>query len=127
MSNIDILDYNDITSLYWQIKLNGNGEILENLDDIKQSIYIILTTQKGSDPHRPLFGSDIYKYIDNPVNSAVPDIIREATDAIRAWEPRIEVLSITPTFENEEKSHVKILVEWKVKNYDEIQITEVMV
>ena len=122
-----MLDYKDITSLAWQIKLNSNGEIVENLDDISQCIYIICTTQKGSDPHRPLFGCDIFQYIDNPINSAGADIIREATDAIRTWEPRVKVLSITPEFQNDEGSHVKLLVEWQLKNYDEIQITEVMI
>ena len=41
-----------------------------------------------------IFGSNIYKYIDYPVNEAKPNIIRETIDAISIWESRIEVNSV---------------------------------
>lgn len=121
-----MLNYNDITSIDWQLKLNSNGEIVEDLDDIEQCLIIVVTTPKGSDPHRPLFGCDAFKYIDNPSPSAVPDIIREIVDAIGLWEPRVKIVSVTPEFLNTECSHVKITIEWKIKNYNEVYTTEVI-
>ena len=79
---------NEITYVDWQFKQNSIGEVAEGVDDINQCISTILTTKKGSVPHRPTFGSDIYKYVDYPVNEAIPNIIREATDAIGLWETR---------------------------------------
>ena len=61
---------NEITYVDWQYKLNKIGSVAEGVEDINQCIAIILLTQKGSDPLRPTFGSDIYKYIDYPINSA---------------------------------------------------------
>ena len=61
---------NEITYIDWQYKLNKIGSVAEGVEDINQCIAIILLTQKGSDPLRPTFGSDIYKYIDYPINSA---------------------------------------------------------
>ena len=55
---------NEITYVDWQLKLNAIGGVAEGADDINQCIAIILLTKKGSVPHRPTFGSDIYKYID---------------------------------------------------------------
>jgi phage baseplate assembly protein W len=70
------------------------GEIVTGADDVGQCIYIILTTPLGADPHRPTFGSQIYRYIDSPIDSARPYIVREAIDALRVWEPRINVLRV---------------------------------
>ena len=62
---------NEITYVDWQLKLNSIGEVAQGVDDINQCIAIILLTKKGTVPHRPTFGSDIYKYIDYPINEAV--------------------------------------------------------
>ncbi|HAH9251979.1 TPA: baseplate protein, partial [Escherichia coli] len=52
------------TSVFWQPALQAPGEIVRGLDDIRQSIQIILRTPRGSDPHRPEFGSNLHLYID---------------------------------------------------------------
>lgn len=104
---------NEIKYVDWQLKINALGEAAEGVDDINQSIAIILNTRKGSVPHRPTFGSNIYKYIDYPVTEAKPNIIRETIDAISIWETRIEVNSVLVNIENE---HLKIKVQWKLKS-----------
>ena len=104
---------NEITYIDWQLKLNSIGEVAEGVDDINQCIAIILTTRKGSVPHRPTFGSDVYKYIDYPINEAKPNIIRETIDAISLWETRIEVNSVIVDIENE---RIKIKVQWTLKS-----------
>jgi phage baseplate assembly protein W len=64
------------------------------LDSIKQNISIILTTPKGSDPHRPEFGSDINSFIDLPLTVITAGKIKsEITDAIERWEPRVTLNS----------------------------------
>lgn len=73
------------------------GEIVTGVADINQCIYVIVTTPQGSDPHRPLFGSKLYLYIDYPIDSARPHIVREVVDALTRWEPRIRVLRVTVT------------------------------
>jgi phage baseplate assembly protein W len=59
----------DIVSTNWQLSNITIGTVAEGIDDIRQCIGIILTTTKGSDPFRPLFGSDIWQYIDTPINT----------------------------------------------------------
>ena len=104
---------NEITYVDWQLKLNSIGEIAQGVDDINQCIAIILLTKKGTVPHRPTFGSDIYKYIDYPINEATPNIVREATDAITMWETRIKINSIKVEIE---ESNLTVKVEWTLKN-----------
>lgn len=118
MANLQDIKYSD-----WQPKLNKIGEIAEGIDDINQCIAIILATQKGSVPHRPDFGSDIYKYIDYPVNEAVPNIIRETIDAIKKWENRIDINNVTAQIIEQQ---VKISIEWQLKESDLTANTEII-
>jgi len=106
------MNLNEITYVDWQLKLNEIGGIAQGVDDINQCIAIIITTRKGTDPHRPTFGSDVYKYVDYPVNEAKPNIIRETIDAINIWETRIKVNSVIVNIENE---HINIKIQWKLK------------
>lgn len=113
---------NEITYVDWQLKLNAIGEVSEGVDDINQCIAIILLTRKGSDPHRPTFGSDIYKYIDYPVNEAIPNIIRETTDAITLWETRITINSVTAEIDG---TNITVKVEWTLKDSNVTATAEV--
>ncbi|MBR1625522.1 MAG: GPW/gp25 family protein [Bacteroidales bacterium] len=115
---------NEIQYVDWQFKLNGIGEVAEGVEDINQCIALILNTPKGSDPHRPTFGSNILKYIDYPVNIAKANIIRETIDAISMWEARVQVNSVL--FDVEE-SNVKIKVQWTLKGTSTKGSTEVTV
>jgi phage baseplate assembly protein W len=93
--SIDAITLADIKSVDWSIKLGTIGQVVEGIDDVGQCIGIILTTPKGSDPLRPTFGADVWQYIDRPLDLAVPSIVREVTEAITLWEPRVQVLSVS--------------------------------
>ena len=75
----------------WQVSITDPSAIVEGIDDIAQCVYIILTTIPGSDPLRPTFGSDIYKYLDRPLETVKAKIIYAATEAVNRWEKRLEI------------------------------------
>jgi len=85
----------DIKATNWQLSNQMIGQVVEGIDDIRQCIGTILTTTKGSDPMRLLFGSDIWQFIDNPVNTAVANISAEVIDSIGKWEPRVRIKELT--------------------------------
>ncbi|MGH7814677.1 MAG: GPW/gp25 family protein [Candidatus Binataceae bacterium] len=95
----------DITSADWSLKLDsvigvnatgdGIGSVVQGIDDVNQCIAIILSTPKGSDPLRPTFGADLWQYIDAPIDSASPAIVREIHSAISLWEPRVKLISVS--------------------------------
>lgn len=84
----------DITAINWQISTGASGTVAQGLDDIRQCVQIILLTTKGSDPLRPLFGSDIWRYIDKPVKISAALISAEIIDCIGKWEARIIINKI---------------------------------
>lgn len=98
-----------ITAIHWQPALGQFGAIVTDIQDIEQCIRIILKTPKGSDPHRPEFGSDLWRYIDHPLPNVIPDIIAETVNAIRLWEPRAEVIKVTTAIEEYSQLIVKVI------------------
>ncbi len=113
--------YTSITAAHWQPALGTSGEVVEGLRDVDQAIRVILTTPKGSDAHRPEFGSDLHLYIDWPTNRVTPHLVREAVDAIRRWETRVSVVQVQVSID---VAHITVRVQWRVA--DGIpQLTEV--
>ncbi|WP_392559360.1 GPW/gp25 family protein [Orbus mooreae] len=64
------------------------------LDEICQNIQIILSTQQGTLYLDRLFGlkSD---FVDAPMNEAAMKIQNEIYDAIEKYEPRVKIISVT--------------------------------
>lgn len=114
---------NEILYVDWQLKLNSIGGVAEGIDDINQCIAIILMTKKGSVPHRPTFGSEIYKYVDYPINQATPNIVRETIDAITLWETRISIKSVSVEIV---ENSIKVKVEWTLKDSNITATAEVI-
>lgn len=79
----------------WQVSIDDPAAIVEGIDDIMQCVYIVLTTIPGSDPLRPEFGSNIYQYLDKPLEVVKAKIIYAATTAIERWEKRLQVTRCT--------------------------------
>jgi len=111
----------DIKSVNWQLSNTKIGEVAEGIDDIRQCIGTIITTTKGSDPLRPLFGSDIWKYIDQPVTDAVSGISSEIIDCILKWEQRVQ---ITDLFYSIDGSRIDFSL--RVKLFESGEITEIL-
>lgn len=99
-------------SLWRQLALGKPG-LVTGADSVTQCVRIILRTPKGSDPLRPDFGNDAWRYLDSPVNKAVPYVIRESIDALRQWEPRCLNVQVKPLIHGE---HVTLQVSWQLQN-----------
>lgn len=97
--------------------LDTIGQVLTDYDDLAQSIKIILTTPKGSDPLRPEFATDIYRLIDRPLAEVRLLLIREIFEALRNFEPRIAVVSADvregPTLDS-----ILAVVTWRANGRD---------
>jgi phage baseplate assembly protein W len=109
----------NITSADWSLKLGTIGSVVQGIQDIDQCIAIILTTPRGSDPLRPTFGVDVWRYIDNPISIAIPSIVREVSAAIAMWEPRVNLqsVSVSPAVDASSQSgaHLNVAITWQLR------------
>lgn len=124
-----MIELNHIRALNWQLKLNAPAEIVADIADIAQCIDVILRTPKGSDPHRPEFGADVWKYLDWPINKATPHIIRSVYDALSMWEPRAVLDSLKVTAADfADKGHMRLRLKWHPANevIKSMQIMEIL-
>lgn len=79
------------------IGLNATtGQQLADLEHIRQSLRKILTTPIGSRIMRRDFGSLIPDLIDKPLNGKTyMQVMAASVMAVSAWEPRVELNSVT--------------------------------
>ena len=78
-----------VRRLDWQLSTEGIGRVAQGADDIAQCILLAVTNNKGSDPFRPDFGSDIWDHIDTPLPIAAPNMVLAISQAVERWEPRV--------------------------------------
>jgi phage baseplate assembly protein W len=91
----------NIENSTWGISTIGYGVIVEGIAVIRQRIDLALRTTKRSDPLRPEFGSNIYKFIDSPLDIAIPNIKAEIIYALEMWVPDIKITNVNHTFKDE--------------------------
>jgi phage baseplate assembly protein W len=104
--------------LSFPLRMNGRGEVLlvSGNEDIEQSIRIILGTRPGERVMRPTFGCRAYELMFDPRSATTISLLQEYVfDALRMWEPRIDVLSVDVTAEDTNDSALLVEVEYEIK------------
>ena len=90
----------------WDIdpRLEGGGVALLSGDKkIKQSIEIILRTRIGERVMRPTFGSRLHELVFAPANAETLGLAeRHVAEALRFWEPRIDLTEVIAAFDQDE-------------------------
>jgi phage baseplate assembly protein W len=115
----------DITAADWSLELDsstqtgapasGIGNVVQGLADINQCIAIILSTPKGSDPLRPTFACDLWRWLDAPITIARAAIVREIVEAITIWEPRVRVVSVVVNLVAWTQSNLSVTLTWQLR------------
>lgn len=93
----------------------GRVEFAEGKTDIEQSIRIILGTAKGERVMRPDFGCGIHEYVFETVDATTLTLIRTSVeDALRKWEPRIDVQDVSVSTEELATGKLLVRIEYRV-------------
>lgn len=73
----------------------GRFRPLTELEEIQQSVHLILTTRRGERPFRPKFGASLDLYAFEMMDTTTYNLIRqEAAAALQTWEPRIRNIRV---------------------------------
>jgi uncharacterized protein len=92
------VDISTITDPNWQLSNTEFGQVAIGVDDLQMCVHNILFTRKGEMPLDMQAGSNLYMLVDKPLNIIIPGVTSEVIDAINNQEPRLQVVSVVPTF-----------------------------
>jgi len=89
----------------------------DDADDVRQAILIILRTAKGERVMRPDFGCGLQRLVFQPISSALKTLARkEVEEALVAWEPRIDVKTVTVTEDARARGTLLIDIRYVVRS-----------
>lgn len=68
----------------------------EGIENIEQAMYVILATTPGERPMRPEFGCPLVDHMFAPLEpETYGRVAADVEQALRRWEPRVDVLGVT--------------------------------
>lgn len=79
------------------VGLAGDGSVdtSAEADDVRESIRIILGTDKGERVMRPDFGADLNRLVFEPLNTTTMSLAKHyVEEALTRWEPRIDQVEV---------------------------------
>lgn len=104
--------------LAFPIELDENNQLKISRYEmaVQQSIWTILGTAKGERMMRPDFGCGIHDFVFS-ANSAstIAQIVSEVRQSLIEWEPRIDILDIDVTPDENEDSKLLIIINYQVR------------
>lgn len=105
----------------WQFPVTtdrkGDVELSTGVDDIEESIRIVLGTAKGERVMRPEFGCGIHEYVFGSTNATTLNLVEAAVeDALVEWEPRIEVSNVDASADRIAEGLLSISIDYRVRS-----------
>lgn len=98
-----------------QIDGQGRVGLTTAQNEIEQAIRIILGTTPGERVMRPNFGSRLHELAFAPLNTETLTLAqRFVEDALKMWEPRIELLGVQVVADNR-RACLLIAIEYEIK------------
>jgi phage baseplate assembly protein W len=89
----------------------GIGTIVEG-DSVRQAILLLLSTIPGERVMRPDYGCDLFRLIFSPNDDTTAGLaIHYVSQAIKRWEPRVEIESLdaTPNVEDPARLDIELI------------------
>jgi hypothetical protein len=97
-------------------KALGSVAMVADIEDIRQSLWILFGTAPGERVMLPTYGCDLWKYVFRELNTSLLNEISDVVaTAIIRWETRIQLLSVTATVDPEQAGLVLIDVTFLVR------------
>lgn len=106
------------SGLNFPLRTDARGQLtlVTGKTDIEQAIRIILSTRPGERVMRPTFGCQANDLLFEPRSSTTISLLQEYVhDALRIWEPRIEVIQVDVTTSEAEPGALIAEVVYQIK------------
>ena len=99
---------------------DGGIALVGGVDEIEQSIYLILATAPGERPMRPEFGCPLVDYVFSPIDATtMGEVAFEVRRALQRWEPRIAVDDVRCDRDPDRSGSILIDISYRIRDtYD---------
>lgn len=98
------------------VDARGRVEMAEYEQDIKEAIWLILSTAKGERVMRPDFGCGIHDFVFASINTATLGLIESSVrEALTLWEPRIEIKKISVVTDRAVEGILMVSLDYRVR------------
>lgn len=101
----------NITTQEWQISAETDGLAVENLASVRQSLLLLINTQRGSVPMRPRFGVDLLGQIDSLAPAVLATISRQIIETVNLFLPSVTITDVRRAYDS--AGRVSITVTWR--------------
>jgi phage baseplate assembly protein W len=99
------------------VDAKGKIKMSEREADIKEAIWLILSTSKGERVMRLDFGCGIYDFVFAPINTTTIGLVEASVrEAFTLWEPRIELLNVNVSADKAEEGKLLINIDYRVRS-----------
>ena len=95
----------------------GRIDMSEYEQDIREAIWLILSTAKGERVMRPDFGCGIHDFVFASVNTSNIGLMESSVrEALTIWEPRIELKDVSVSTERASEGQLLISIDYRVRS-----------
>ena len=99
-----------------QVNALGQVSMSQYEQDIKEAIWIILSTRKGERVMRPDFGCGIHDFVFAVMNTSTLTLAENSVrEALTLWEPRIDLTGVSVSNEKIQEGKLVIDIDYKVR------------
>lgn len=99
----------------------GRFEESAGEEDIRQAIFLILSTRKGERVMRPEFGCDIYNFMFGTMDSTSIHLMEESVlEALIRWEPRIRDIEVTGSRAEDADGVIEFHIHYTVRSTNNV-------
>ena len=97
-------------------KWSGGVALVEDAEDIRQSLHILFGTTKGERVMLPDYGCDLHRFVFRRINTGLFTELKDVvSNAIIRWEARIDLLGVTVTADTDVPGRIEIGVDFRVR------------
>lgn|ERR1019366_2573908 len=98
-------------------RLRGEVAMVETVEEINQSLWILLNTAKGERVMLPDYGCDLRVMLFESLNTNTITLIKDMIqDAINLYESRIEVLQIQILTDSINEGKIEVAVNYRIRS-----------
>jgi phage baseplate assembly protein W len=94
----------------------GGIEMVADHAAVRQSILLLLSTTPGERVMRPNYGCDLQRLVFSPNDATTHGLaIHYVRQALQRWEPRIEILRLDASANQEDPGRMDIMLEYRMR------------